>query len=181
MAPGRIGRFQTLALCRRLPGFAGVCCLPHRPRDRRGWCRHRGRAGLPVYAAANTVRESRTCDPCSAQGVPPRASGQQARGTRARGTMLGLGHGSVEIVGVAALVGAERTAAKARASRANGRLGAYVPSPSIGRNHTRPARAWSGISRTISTWPGRLQPHSRAEPSCQIPGCRECSAAAPPC
>src|SRR4051812_43475399 len=34
----------------------------------------------------------------------------------------GAGTGRVEIVGVAALVGAKRTAAKARASRANGRL-----------------------------------------------------------
>ena len=57
--------------------------------------------------------------------------------------MLGFAwHGSptgkrkVEIVGVAALVGAKRTAAKARASRANGLLGDVLPKNAATRKRT---------------------------------------------
>jgi hypothetical protein len=79
--------------------------------------------GLPVYAAADThakaerairgvlkayLHEHPTCKP-------------EARVRVAR--FSDEGTGTVEIVGVAALLGAKRTAAKARASRANGRLG----------------------------------------------------------
>jgi predicted RNase H-like HicB family nuclease len=79
--------------------------------------------GLPVYAAADTYAKAER----AIRGVLKAylhehpASKPEARVRVARCSDSGTG--SVEIVGVAALVGAKRTAAKARASRANGRLG----------------------------------------------------------
>jgi hypothetical protein len=79
--------------------------------------------GLPVYAAADShakaerviravLTEYLNAHPTSRPDARVRVARVSATGTR-----------KVEIVGVAALVGAKRTAAKARASRANGRLG----------------------------------------------------------
>ena len=79
--------------------------------------------GLPVYAAADThakaERAIRTllteylhAHPASRPGARVRVARFDNRGKR-----------TVDIVGVAALMGGKRTAAKARASRANGRLG----------------------------------------------------------
>ena len=79
--------------------------------------------GLPVYAAADThakaERAIRAVLEAYLQAHP--SSKPEARVRVARCSDAGTGR--VEIVGVAALVGAKRTAAKARASRANGRLG----------------------------------------------------------
>ena len=79
--------------------------------------------GLPVYAAADThakaERAIRGLLEAYLQEHP--SSKPEARVRVARCSDAGTG--SAEIVGVAALVGAKRTAAKARASRANGRLG----------------------------------------------------------
>ncbi len=81
--------------------------------------------GLPVYAAADTYTKAER----AIRGVLKAylhehpASKPEARVRVARCSGSDSGTGSVEIVGVAALVGAKRTAAKARASRANGRLG----------------------------------------------------------
>jgi hypothetical protein len=83
--------------------------------------------GLPVYAAADSharaerhirevLREYLEAHPSSR----PEAQVRVARFTDS-------GRRQVEIVGVAALVGAKRTVAKARASRANGRLGGRPP------------------------------------------------------
>jgi len=83
--------------------------------------------GLPVYAAADShakaerVIRAVLTDYLSAHP----ASRPHARVRVARFT--GSGTCKVEIVGVAALVGAKRTAAKARASRANGRMGGRPP------------------------------------------------------
>jgi hypothetical protein len=79
--------------------------------------------GLPVYAAAEThakaecaIRDLLTeylhAHPASRPDARVRVARFSDRGKR-----------RVDIVGVAALVGGKRTAAKARASRANGRLG----------------------------------------------------------
>ena len=83
--------------------------------------------GLPVYAAADShakaerairvmLAEYLTAHPASRPGARVRVARVSDRGkTR------------VSVVGVAALVGAKRSDAKARASRANGRLGGRPP------------------------------------------------------
>lgn len=79
--------------------------------------------GLPVYAAADShtraerairaiLTEYLSAHPASRPDARVRVARVSDRGTP-----------RVSVVGVAALVGAKRTAAKARASRANGRLG----------------------------------------------------------
>jgi hypothetical protein len=79
--------------------------------------------GLPVYAAAGThakaerairavLTEYLNAHPTSRPGARVRVARFSDRGQR-----------KVDIVGVAALVGAHRSTTKARASRANGRLG----------------------------------------------------------
>jgi predicted RNase H-like HicB family nuclease len=79
--------------------------------------------GLPVYAAADThAKAERAIRAVLEEYLHAHpASKPEARVRVAR--FSGSGKGKVEIVGVAALVGAQRTASKARASRANGRLG----------------------------------------------------------
>ena len=79
--------------------------------------------GLPVYAAADSharaerairaiLTEYLSAHPASRPDACVRVARVSDRGTP-----------RVSVVGVAALVGAKRTAAKARASRTNGRLG----------------------------------------------------------
>ena len=79
--------------------------------------------GLPVYAAAETTakaeRAIRAVLTTYLEAHP--TSRPEARVRVAR--FSDRGKTRVEIVGVAALVGAQRSATKARASRANGRLG----------------------------------------------------------
>jgi hypothetical protein len=83
--------------------------------------------GLPVYAAADShakaERVIRTVLTAYLHAHP--ASRPEARVRVAR--FSDTGKPRLAIVGVAALVGAKRTAAKARASRANGRLGGRPP------------------------------------------------------
>lgn len=79
--------------------------------------------GLPVYAAADThakaERAVRTVLTAYLETHPGARSRAQVRVAR-----LSSGKtNQVDVVDVAALVGARRTAAKARASRSNGRLG----------------------------------------------------------
>lgn len=83
--------------------------------------------GLPVYAAAEThakaeraIRGVLTAYLEAHPASRPRVQVRVARFTK-------RGKPKVEIVGVAALVGARRSATKARASRANGRLGGRPP------------------------------------------------------
>lgn len=79
--------------------------------------------GLPVYAAADSYRKAeraiRAVLRAYLETHPGSRSDAQVRVARFsdRPKM------KVDIVGVAALVGARRSATKARASRANGRLG----------------------------------------------------------
>src|SRR5262245_62374523 len=78
--------------------------------------------GLPVYAAAETSSKAERAirDVLTAYLEAHPTSRPNARVRVAR---FSEGKTSVDIVGVAALVGAQRSAVKARASRANGRLG----------------------------------------------------------
>ena len=89
--------------------------------------------GLPVYAAADSQAEAeRAIRAILTEYLNAHpASRPDARVRVAR--FSDKGSGKVDIVGVAALVGAKRTAAKARASRANGRLGGRPPKHSTKR------------------------------------------------
>ena len=79
--------------------------------------------GLPVYAAADTPAKAERAirDVLTAYLEAHPTSRPDARVRVAR--VSDRGKTKVEIVGVAALVGAQRSATKARASRRNGRLG----------------------------------------------------------
>ena len=79
--------------------------------------------GLPVYAAAESSakaeRAIRAVLTAYLRAHPASRPDAQVRVAR----FSDKGKTKVDIVGVAALVGAQRSATKARASRANGRLG----------------------------------------------------------
>ena len=79
--------------------------------------------GLPVYAAADTPAKAERAirDVLTAYLAAHPTSRPDARVRVAR--VSDRGKTKVDIVGVAALVGAQRSATKARASRRNGRLG----------------------------------------------------------
>ena len=95
--------------------------------------------GLPVYAAAEThAKAERAIRAILTEYLTAHpASRPDARVRVAR--FSGSGKQKVDIVGVAALVGAQRSTTKARASRHNGRLG--------GRPRSRGAAARSKMSR----------------------------------
>jgi hypothetical protein len=92
--------------------------------------------GLPVYVAADTnakaERAIRGLLEAYLQEHPSSRPEARVRVARCSDAVTGR----VEIVGVAALVGARRTAAKARASRANGRLGGR-PRKVVGTSQAR--------------------------------------------
>ena len=83
--------------------------------------------GLPVYAAADSyTKAERAIRVVLAEYLDAHpASRPDARVRVAR--VSDRGKRRVSVVGVAALVGAKRSVAKARASRANGRLGGRPP------------------------------------------------------
>ena len=83
--------------------------------------------GLPVYAAADShAKAERAIRAVLAEYLNAHpASRPDARVRVAR--VSGRGKTRISVVGVAALVGAKRSDAKARASRANGRLGGRPP------------------------------------------------------
>ena len=89
--------------------------------------------GLPVYAAADShakaERAIRVVLTNYLNAHP--ASRPDARIRVAR--VSDRGKARISVVGVAALVGASRSDAKARASRANGRLGGRPPKPATTR------------------------------------------------
>ena len=93
--------------------------------------------GLPVYAAADShTKAERAIRAVLAEYLKAHPDSRpEARVRVAR--VSDRGKARVSVVGVAALVGAKRSHAKARASRANGRLGG------------RPRK--SGTSRTAQT------------------------------
>ena len=92
--------------------------------------------GLPVYAAADShahaERAIRSILTDYLNAHPASRPEARVRVARCSDTVKR----QVTIVGVAALVGAKRTAAKARASRANGRLGGR-PQKDTARRTTR--------------------------------------------
>jgi hypothetical protein len=97
--------------------------------------------GLPVYAAADSPakaeRAIRTILTEYLSAHPATRPGARVRVAR----VAGRGRPEVTVVGVAALVGARRSDAKARASRANGRLGGRpLKSASGGAGRTKTAR-----------------------------------------
>jgi predicted RNase H-like HicB family nuclease len=94
--------------------------------------------GLPVYAAAETAAKAERAirDLLTAYLETHPTSRSDARVRVAR--FSGGKKTKIEIVGVAALVGAQRSATKARASRANGRLGGR---PRMGGSTTRRRKA----------------------------------------
>ena len=96
--------------------------------------------GLPVYAAADTyakaerairavLSEYLNVHPTTRPEVRVRVA-RFSRTARRR----------IEIVGVAALVGAHRSTTKARASRANGRLGGRPRKTEAARSRTKASR-----------------------------------------
>ena len=97
--------------------------------------------GLPVYAAADShAKAERAVRAMLAEYLkvhPASRPGARVRVAR----VSDRGNPRVSVVGVAALVGAKRSAAKARASRANGRLGGRPskgkPTRAMGRKTSR--------------------------------------------
>jgi predicted RNase H-like HicB family nuclease len=92
--------------------------------------------GLPVYAAADShAKAERAIRAVLTEYLnehPATRPGARVRVAR----VSNRGSARISVVGVAALVGAERSDAKARASRANGRLGGRPPKSAT----TRPGR-----------------------------------------
>jgi hypothetical protein len=97
--------------------------------------------GLPVYAAADShvkaERAIRAVLTAYLEAHPRSRSGAQVRVARCSDRHKKT---TVQIVGVAALLGAGRSATKARTSRANGRLGGRPRKSTTGKRHARPAR-----------------------------------------
>ncbi len=96
--------------------------------------------GLPVYAAAETPAKAERAirDVLTAYLEAHPASRPDARVRVAR--FSDRGKIKVDIVGVAALVGAQRSATKAHASRKNGRLGRPRTSGSGARRRAKASR-----------------------------------------
>ena len=96
--------------------------------------------GLPVYAAADThAKAERAIRVMLSEYLNAHpASRPEARVRVAR--YSDKGQRTVDIVGVAALVGAHRSATKARASRTNGRLGGRPRKTEARRSRTKPSR-----------------------------------------
>ena len=96
--------------------------------------------GLPVYAAADThAKAERTIRAVLTEYLDAHPGSQpDARVCVARVT--NKGQPKVDIVGVAVLVGAQRSITKARASRANGRLGGRPRKTEAARSRTKASR-----------------------------------------
>ena len=95
--------------------------------------------GLPVYAAADShAKAERAIRLVLAHYLNAHPDSRpEARVRVARVSDRGKAH--ISVVGVAALVGAKRSQAKARASRANGRLGGRPPK--VGTTRTTRSKA----------------------------------------
>ena len=96
--------------------------------------------GLPVYAAAETPAKAERAirDVLTAYLEAHPASRPDARVRVAR--FSDRGKIKVDIVGVAALVGAQRSATKERASRKNGRLGGRPRTTGSARRRAKTSR-----------------------------------------
>ncbi|MDE3156886.1 MAG: hypothetical protein KGN76_17435 [Acidobacteriota bacterium] len=95
--------------------------------------------GLPVYAAADTQAKAERAirDVLAAylQAHPDSRPGARVRVAR----FSGRRDATIEIVGVAALLGAGRSESKARASRLNGRMGGRPRKAGGVRRRSKPA------------------------------------------
>ena len=96
--------------------------------------------GLPVYAAAEThAKAERAIRAVLSEYLNAHPTSRpEARVRVAR--FSGKGQRTVDIVGVAALVGAHRSTTKARASRANGRLGGRPRKTDAARSRAKGTR-----------------------------------------
>ena len=96
--------------------------------------------GLPVYAAADThAKAERAIRAVLTEDVNAHPSSRpEARVRVAR--FSASGERRVDIVGVAALVGAQRSATKARASRTNGRLGGRPRAAGLAKRRAKASR-----------------------------------------
>ena len=96
--------------------------------------------GLPVYAAADTYakaeRAIRAVLTAYLEAHPGSRSDARVRVARVSDPQTA----KVDIVGVAAFVGARRSAVKARASRANGRLGGRPRKTATATRRSKSAR-----------------------------------------
>jgi hypothetical protein len=96
--------------------------------------------GLPVYAAADSqVKAERAIHAVLTaylEAHPGSRTEAQVRVARVSARQ----ETTVDIVGVAALVGARRSATKARASRANGRLGGRPRKAGTAASRAKPSR-----------------------------------------
>jgi len=95
--------------------------------------------GLPVYAAADTqAKAERAIRAVLTDYLHAHPDSQPD--ARVRVARVSDKERTVDIVGVAALVGARRSTAKARASRANGRLGGRPRKTEAARARTKASR-----------------------------------------
>jgi predicted RNase H-like HicB family nuclease len=95
--------------------------------------------GLPVYAAADTyAKAERAIRAVLTNYLNAHPESQPE--ARVRVARFSDKERKVDIVGVAALVGAGRSTAKARASRANGRLGGRPRKTGAPRSRTKASR-----------------------------------------
>ncbi|MGB2712672.1 MAG: type II toxin-antitoxin system HicB family antitoxin [Vicinamibacterales bacterium] len=95
--------------------------------------------GLPVYAAADTqAKAERAIRAVLTDYLNAHPDSQPD--ARVRVARFSNKERKVDIVGVAALVGARRSTAKARASRANGRLGGRPRKTEAARARTKASR-----------------------------------------
>ena len=97
--------------------------------------------GLPVYAAADShAKAERAIRAVLAEYLKAHPASRPAARVRVA-RVSDRGKAGITVVGVAALVGAKRSDAKARASRANGRLGGRPrKSGTVGTARTKASR-----------------------------------------
>lgn len=96
--------------------------------------------GLPVYAAADThAKAERALRAVLTEYLNAYPNSRPDARVRVARFSDG-GQRTVDIVGVAALVGAHRSTTKARASRANGRLGGRPRKTAAARSRTKVSR-----------------------------------------
>ena len=96
--------------------------------------------GLPVYAAADSHRKAERAIRAVLTAYLAAHPGSRSEARVRVARFSDRQKAKVDIVGVAALVGARRSATKARASRANGRLGGRPPKTATTARRRRSTR-----------------------------------------